>query len=382
MTRMNAYWILILMALGCGKSAVKEETKPDDKKWEITVRGKVGFPQSGIILIREMRPDEQNGLQDTIQLKSDYTFEQKVALTEAGYYQLNFYNRQFVNLILYKDDVEVSVDGNDQAGFSEIKGSSDQDLINVVQKTIKDAQTTPEVQQLTAQFQVAAEAKNETKMMQIQEKYQELLAVSSGKVVEIIRQAPPSLAVIYLLQSGGVVNQDKHFDVYVSAAEKFRTGWPDSYHAKQFVQYVDRIRKTAIGQPAPEISLPDPNGKLMTLSSFKGKFVLVDFWAKWCGPCRRENPNVVKAYQKFKSKKFDILGVSLDRSKEDWLLAIKEDGLVWNHVSDLKYFESKAALDYNINGIPFSILVDPDGIIIAKNLRGNELHRKLGEVLN
>jgi peroxiredoxin len=134
---------------------------------------------------------------------------------------------------------------------------------------------------------------------------------------------------------------------------------------------------TAIGQKAPEISLPDPEGKTVTLSSLKGKYVLVDFWAYWCKPCRNENPNVVKAYKQFKDKGFEVFGVSLDRNKEDWLSAIKEDGLTWTHVSDLKYFESQAALDYNINAIPFSILVDPDGVIIAKNLRGDALQKKL-----
>ena len=151
---------------------------------------------------------------------------------------------------------------------------------------------------------------------------------------------------------------------------------------KEFVAFVEKSKSTAVGQVAPEIALPDPDGKVIALSSLRGKYVLVDFWAKWCGPCRRENPNVVKAYHQYKDKGFEVFGVSLDRTKEDWLQAIKQDGLVWTHVSDLKYFQSQAAADYNINAIPFSILVDPQGVIIAKNLRGPALEKKLEEVLN
>lgn len=133
----------------------------------------------------------------------------------------------------------------------------------------------------------------------------------------------------------------------------------------------------AVGAMAPEIALANEKGEIVTLSSFKGKYVLVDFWASWCGPCRGENPNVVAAYEKYKNKNFTVLGVSLDDNKENWLEAIKADKLNWPHVSDLKKWESTVVPTYQIEGIPFNVLLDTAGKIIAKDLRGQALQQTL-----
>ncbi|HEU4472735.1 MAG TPA: TlpA disulfide reductase family protein [Flavisolibacter sp.] len=150
---------------------------------------------------------------------------------------------------------------------------------------------------------------------------------------------------------------------------------------KSLSEYIASSKIGAVGTDAIDFTQADVNGKPVSLSSFKGKYVLVDFWASWCRPCRIENPNVVKVYNKFKDKNFTILGVSLDQQKEAWVKAINADGLAWSHVSDLKYWNNEAAQLYRIQSIPGNFLVDPNGKIVAKDLHGPELEKKLCEVI-
>jgi peroxiredoxin len=137
----------------------------------------------------------------------------------------------------------------------------------------------------------------------------------------------------------------------------------------------------AVGSVAPSIQAATPDGGSASLASLKGRYVLVDFWASWCGPCRAENPNVVEAFQKFKAKNFTVLGVSLDTDGEKWKRAIADDGLAWTQVSDLQGWESIAARDYSVQSIPTNFLVAPDGKIVARNLRGPALEERLAEIL-
>ena len=155
----------------------------------------------------------------------------------------------------------------------------------------------------------------------------------------------------------------------------------DNIFFKELQKKIIPEKHINIGQVAPDIALADTNGNIIKLSSLRGKYVLIDFWASWCGPCRRENPNLVNVYNKYKDKGFEIYAVSLDRSRDGWINAIHKDNLTWFHVSDLKYWESEAAALYGVKGIPFTVLLDPEGKIMNKGIRSQELDLILESVL-
>ncbi|HZY80930.1 MAG TPA: TlpA disulfide reductase family protein [Cyclobacteriaceae bacterium] len=371
------YFVIAVLIAACSNQE-KPKQESSDGSWDVTISGQVKYRGTGQVTITELSSEQ--GYNDTIAVAANGSFSKTIHVKEPGYYQFSFYDQQIVNVMVNKSNFTLNVDGVSN-GETEIIGSPEHDVINTVQLQEMKFRNPPAIAQLQAEFTMAGRAKQDEKVAELKDRYLQLMTLNNDSTIAKLHNVPVNLGLINILQ-GQTFDRDRYYDFYKEVAAKAAQEYPNATHYKQFVDMVQRMAVTAIGVKAPEISLPDTNGKIVTLSSFQGKYVLVDFWAFWCGPCRAENPNVVKAYKKYKGKNFEILGVSLDKDKSSWEKAIKDDGLVWTQVSDLKYFQSQAALDYNIDAIPFSILVDPNGVIIAKNLRGNALERKLKEVLD
>jgi peroxiredoxin len=331
-----------------------------------------GLPEGSAVSL-----SDPNNPDDTLAkgvVKPNGAFELQGSVAEPNLFQLNLDGVQKKSILFIGNDM-VTVSG-DVATIQNltVRGSGVHDDFEQFKKTFN-----PLFQELTAMSQrinrTPSLAKSDSAMM-VYKNHLETIKNEVDKYVASHQSSPVAPFVVLVTSE---MNPD------ISILEK-RYGLLDKnvqggFYGKLVKKQIDDAKTGSIGSEAIDFSQTTPEGKEVTLSSFKGKYVLVDFWASWCRPCREENPNVVKAFNKYKEKNFTVLGVSLDQSRAPWLKAIQNDKLVWTQVSDLKGWNNEAAARYNIQSIPQNFLIDPSGKIIAKNLRGEDLDNRLSELL-
>ncbi|HEX8516161.1 MAG TPA: TlpA disulfide reductase family protein [Bacteroidia bacterium] len=321
---------------------------------------------------------------DTAQVNEKGEFTLNAPITETGFYRLKISDKNFATLILEPGQkVTISGDAQDLGNTYTVKGSPDSELFwELNQRSGINYRQRDSLQRIFQAFVNTAKMDSlriDSVSKQLEKPYTKLVNDHNKYLQEFIEKNSSSFASLAAIQQ---LPPEEFMQTYIILDRGLYAKYPNSSYIQSFHASVGSQQKLSIGSAAPEILMNTPDEKPLPLSSLQGKVVLVDFWASWCGPCRAENPNVVKAYNKYKSKGFDIYSVSLDKDKDKWIAAIAKDGLTWkSHVSDFMHWQSPVVKLYNFNGIPYNVLLDKKGNIIAKNLRGEDLEKKLEEIL-
>jgi len=284
-------------------------------------------------------------------------------------------------LMIYVDKGEYSIESKDSLSTASIKGSKANTENKILNGRLKDLSA--QFRALDAEYQAAsAEQKGSQEFVGgLQGRLEKLQVRQKEILTQFVKENPESYVSVNSILS--IAGRDPQFGEIDPLVKSLSPALQKAAALQPLLMSMEASKKTSVGAMAMDFTQNDPDGKPVKLSDFKGKYVLLDFWASWCGPCREENPNVVQAYNKFKDKNFTVLGVSLDRQnqRDAWLKAVKDDGLTWTQVSDLKFWNNEVARMYNIRSIPQNYLIDPAGKIVAVNLRGADLEKRLAELL-
>ena len=375
MKKLIAFLIVCTVLFSC-------KNKTDEGNFTVTGLIK-NLPDQNIFLEELFFSDKNPEVLDTAEIKGG-KFTISGTATEQGLYRLRLQNGN-IGFIFINDQKEISFSAdNGNLSFSTYTFNSPANnlLKNFIIKA--DSMQTELAAQSEVVKQLKTNKENDSVITESTKSFENNIKLYQNYIIKYVdTTSNPVMALFALGYTQNIPPQKLEYAV-TSLAKRFEGNATIASVTSRFKQVLAQSLAPVapkLGDIAPEINLPDTSGNNFALSSLKGKYVLVDFWASWCGPCREENPNVVKAYNKFKGKNFTILGVSFDKDKQLWANAINQDKLTWQHISDLKGWSSGVANAYGIESIPYNVLLDPEGKIIGVSLTGITLEKKLAEVL-
>lgn len=375
--------LMTILAISCSSTTAEEKTSKTtlaiesagdnipQKLEEISIKGTIDGGEGKQLVLQYLRMKSLDNI-DTITIGKNGKYEFEFTPESKGFYRI-LLSEQNLFVVVVEGNEDIVVDANAENMYTsyQVKKSEETGRLLRLNRILGRRDSISMVMQ-TAQMN-----KDQALFQEVMAVYDGIIAGVNTEVKAFVDQKPASFASLAALQN---LSPDSDFDYYIKVISALDGQANGNEYYDALKAEVKAMTKLAPGSPAPEISLAQPNGEVLSLSDLKGQYVLIDFWASWCGPCRRENPNVKKVYEKYHDKGFEILGVSLDKNRNAWLAAIEQDGLTWPHISDLKYWSSAVVPEYNITGIPLTVLVDKEGNIVEKNLRGPALEKKLAEI--
>lgn len=355
---------------GTGEGGVETTTGQ-----QFIIKGKITNDYNKQLILQELSLDGNQVVLDTADVDEDGNFTFKGFVREKTFALVTLGDRK--NLFFVIDttsNFEVDINGASPLQYTVTNSKESQELAKIANLTSEYSKKM-ELLQIQAQNNPTMTPIEQSALQAQMQGVVEELKEKSVQEFKTFETNLPKIFSIEFLQLE--VDADTEKELLENIAKEPTNKWYTLYRPK-----AEKRLMTNVGSVAPDFALNTPKGEKLSLNSLKGKYVLLDFWASWCGPCRQENPNVVKVYNKYKDKGFEILGISLDKEANAWKEAIAADGLPWKHVSDLQYWQSEAAQLYSVQAIPQTFLLDKEGVIIAKGLRGEQLEKKLAEIFN
>lgn len=336
--------------------------------------GKVAGMTEGKVYLSKPQDSKLVKIDSTVIGENGFSFEGTVESPEMYYIELE---GQKGAIQLFLENSVISVDANlENLREAKVVGSTNQDIMLAFGESQKDVQE--KQQSMYQEYQKAMQAKNQTAADSIRGEFDKSEEVKTAANMEFVKANANTVAAGFIAQRmSGQMEIKEMEDLYNLLGEAAK----ESSYGVKINEKINTMKKVAVGQPAPDFTIDTPEGTPLSLSSFKGKVVLVDVWASWCGPCRRANPEMVELYNEVHDRGVEFLGVSLDRDREAWLKAIEDDKLTWHHVSELKYWDSKVVKSYAVSGVPFTLLVDQNGNIAGTKLHGEELKAAIEKLL-